>query len=130
MYEIFNNDTRRTVGKEWMEIDAHDLANDFRKASHMDIIVRYVRHHAPDFVALFDEMEEGQTIDLYREGHRQPSLTVKRTGDEWSIEINGLSVPFAGAYAPSWNEDVLMLVRGDRTVAEVERVDELELEKF
>lgn len=130
MYEIYDNDTRRTVGKEWMEIDAHDLANDFKRASHTDIVVRYVRHHAPDFVALFDEMEEGQAIDLYREGHRQPSLTVKRTGNEWAIEINGLSVPFAGAYAPSWNEDVLMLIRGDRTVAEIERVDELELERF
>lgn len=130
MYEIFNNDTRRTVGKEWMEIDAHDLANDFRKASHADIVVRYVRHHAPDFVALFDEMGEEQSIDLYREGHRKPSLTVKRTGDKWSIEINGLSVPFAEAKTLFWNEDTLILIRGDRVVAEIERVDELELEKF
>lgn len=130
MYEIFNNDTRRTVGKEWMEIDAHDFANDFRKASHTDIVVRYVRHHAPDFVALFDMMEEGQTIDLYREGHRQPSLTVSRTGDEWSIDVNGLSVPFTEAKTLYWNEDTLILIRGDRVVAEIERVDELELEKF
>lgn len=130
MYEIFNNDTRRTVGKEWMEIDAHDFANDFRKASHADIVVRYVRHHAPDFVALFDMMEEGQTIDLYREGHRQPSLTVSRTGDEWSIDVNGLSVPFTEAKTLYWNEDTLILIRGDRVVAEIERVDELELEKF
>lgn len=130
MYEIFDNDTRRTIGLEWTEDDANDLAYDFRRASKTDIEVRYVRHHAPDFVQLFDMMEEGQVIDLYREGHRQPSLTVKRTGNEWSIDVNGLSVPFAGTYAPSWNEDVLMLVRGDRTVAEIERVDELELERF
>lgn len=130
MYEIFDNDTNRVLGKEWTEADALDLAYDFRRASQTDIVVRYVRHHAPDFVTLFDEMEEGQAIDLYREGHRQLSLTVRRTGDEWAIEVNGLSVPFAGAYAPSWNEDALMLVRGDRVVAEVERVDELELEMF
>ena len=130
MYEIFDNDTNRILGREWTEADADDLAYDFRRASKTDIVVRYVSHHAPDFVALFDEMEEGQTIDLYREGHRKPSLTVRCTGDEWSIDVNGLSVPFAGAYAPSWNEDVLMLVRGDRTIAEIERVDELELERF
>lgn len=130
MYEIFNNDTRRTVGKEWTEIDAHDLANDFKRASHADIIVRYVKHHAPDFVALFDEMKEGQTIDLYRQGHRQPSLTVRRTWDEWSIEINGLSVPFTEAKTLYWNEDTLILIRVDRVVAEIERVDELELERF
>lgn len=130
MYEIFDNDTNRILGREWTEADADDLAYDFRRASQTDIVVRYVRHHAPDFVALFEVMDEGQTIDLYREGHRQPSLTVRRTGNEWSIEANGLSVPFAGPYAPSWNEDVLMLVCGDRTIAEIERVDELELERF
>lgn len=130
MYEIFDNDTNRILGREWTEADAYELANDFRRASHTDIVVRYIRHHAPDFVELFDMMEEGQVIDLYREGHRQPSLTVRRTGNEWSIEVNGLSVPFAKAETPSWNEDQLILSHGGRTVAGIERVDELELERF
>lgn len=130
MYEIFDNDTNRILGREWTEADADDLAHDFRRASKTDIVVRYVRHHAPDFVELFDVMDEGQVIDLYREGHRQPSLTVRRTGNEWTIEVNGLSVPFAEAKTLYWNEDVLVLFRGGRVVAEIERVDELELERF
>lgn len=130
MYEIYNMDTNRVLGKEWMKIDADDLAHEHRERSHIDIDVRYVRHHASDFVELFDGMVEGQTIDLYRQDHRQPSLTVRCTGDEWSIEVNGLSVPFAEAKMLYWDENTLVLVRGGRVVAEVERVDELELERF
>lgn len=130
MYEIFDTDMNRVLGKEWKKIDADDLAHEHRERSHRDIDVRYVRHHASDFMALFDDMVDGESIDLYRQDHRQPSLTVKRTGDEWSIEVNGLSASFAEACACYWNEDTLMLVRGNRVVAEVERVDELELERF
>lgn len=130
MYEIFDEETNKVIALEWTEGEANEHITARRLSTGADVNYRYVRHHAPNFVALFDMMKEGQTIDLYRQGHKHPSLTVKCTGDEWSIEINGLSVPFAEAKTLFWDENTLILIRGDRVVAEIERVDEIELENF
>ena len=130
MYEIYDADTNKVLDLEWTETDAADIAHEIERMTHADVSIRYIRHHACDFVPLFDEMEVGQAIDLYRQGHRQPSLTVKRTGDEWSIEINGLSVPFDETDVNSWAEDDLVLYVKGNKVATIELIDQMELERF
>ena len=131
MYEIYRLDTGEVLGRAWKEDDATDIANDYEMSlEDVDVTVRYAKHDATDFAALFDRMNTGDRIDLYREGCKDPSIVIRRQPVLWRLDANGVVTTFDEMDIKPWNKDFLILIKGGKAVARIDDMSALEQERF
>ena len=131
MYEIYRMDTGEVLSRAWKEDDATDIANDYEMSlEYVDVTVRYAKHDATDYAALFDRMDTDDRIDLYREGSKNPSIVIRRQHGLWRLDAEGVVATFDGMDIKPWNKDFLILTMGGRAVAGIDDMSALEQERF